>query len=432
MTWLTANEPDGAWPPSWYREITPDRPPFPPLPGDTRTEVAVIGAGITGLSAALHLAQAGRDVVLLEAARAGFGASGRNGGQIGSGFNWDHARMERAFGAAQARRLWDLAEEAKALTRALIAAHAPEADLRPGVLHVLRHQRDADGAFAEVRRLAEATGYRAARVLDREAVTRLTGSPAFAGGVLDTGAAYCQPLAYAQGLARAAAAAGVRLHERTRVARLVPGAAVRLETARGTVTADAAILAVNGYVDGLSGAVADRVLPINNYIAVTEPLGDRAPMREPVAVADDRFVVNYWWQSRDGRLVYGGGESYGKRFPADIRGRVRANLARTYPDLRDVRLTHAWGGTLAVTATRLPHVAAPAPGLLTAGGYSGHGLALSALAGRAMADRIAGNAETFDLLAALPTPRLPGGRWLGPWITGAALTWLSLRDRLGL
>jgi gamma-glutamylputrescine oxidase len=250
--------------------------------------------------------------------------------------------------------------------------------------------------------------------------------------VLDRGAGQIHPLAWVRGLARAAAAAGARIHEDTEVRALEPGAPHVLRTARGKVTADRVILAGNGYLGRLLPRAADHVMPINNFVAATEPLGDRAPMGAAHAVADDRFVVNYWWQSRDGRLIYGGGESYGRRFPRDIAGRVRANLARVYPQLRDVRFTHAWGGTLAVTATRLPYAAEPLPGLMTVGGYSGHGLALAAVSGRAMARRVLGDGTDFARLARLPVPRLPGGRWLGPLVTGTALLALSARDRLGL
>jgi gamma-glutamylputrescine oxidase len=217
-------------------------------------------------------------------------------------------------------------------------------------------------------------------VLDRDAMRARIGTAAYAGGVLDMSAGYCNPLAYVLGLARA----------------------------------------------------AERVLPINNYIAVTEPLAEppfRTEWGKP-AVADSRFVVNYFWQTRDGRLVYGGGESYGRRFPRDIRARVRRNLSRVYPHLRDVAFSHAWGGTLAVTATRLPLLAEPAPGRFVAGGYSGHGLALSALFGAVAVEAMRGERVRFDLLASLPVPALPGGRWIGGLAAQAGMVWGSVVDRV--
>ncbi|MDB2407611.1 FAD-binding oxidoreductase, partial [Jannaschia sp.] len=368
--WLHANGDAGVWPATWYTEGVSLPDPHPPLTGERNVDLCVVGGGITGLSAALHAAQAGMSVIVLEAQRVGWGASGRNGGQIGSGFNWDQAKLKARLGR-DARPLWALAEEAKALTTRLIALHAPDADYRPGVLSACLRARDLPGYAEHATRMDQDYGTKLA-VLDRAGVSSRIGTTTYAGGLLDMSAGYCNPLAYTLGLARAAAEAGVTICERSEVVRLGNG----VETREGRVSARFMVQATNGYGPGLTARTGARVLPINNYIAVTEPLG--APvMADPVAVADSRVVVNYFWQTRDFRLVYGGGESYGKRFPRDIASRVRANMSRVYPELTDVRFSHAWGGTLAVTATRLPYVDEVAPGVFSAGGYSGHGLALS-------------------------------------------------------
>ncbi|PWJ18184.1 NAD(P)/FAD-dependent oxidoreductase [Jannaschia seohaensis] len=421
--WLHANGDAGVWPKTWYAENVALPDPHPALDGAREADLCVIGAGITGLSAALHAARAGLSVIVLEAQRVGWGASGRNGGQIGSGFNWDQSRLEASSGP-DARALWDLAEEAKALTFALIAEHAPEADLRPGVLSACLTERALAGSadWAEQMGREYGTTY---EVLDRDALRARIGTGAYAGGVLDRSAGYCNPLAYVLGLARAAEAAGAVIFERSEVTRI----GERVETGAGSVKARFVLQATNGYAPGLTKRTARRVLPINNYIAVTEPLAT-PPMADPVAVADSRVVVNYFWQTRDGRLVYGGGESYGKRFPGDIARRVRANMARVYPDLAEAHLTHAWGGTLAVTATRLPYLDEVAPGVFSAGGYSGHGLALSALFGRVCVEAMRGDRTRFDHLRRLPTPALPGGRVLGPWAAQAGMMWGAVRDRL--
>ncbi|MCK0167800.1 FAD-binding oxidoreductase [Jannaschia sp. S6380] len=424
-SWLHANGDRGTWPATWYAKGLTLPDPHPPLRGHADADLCIVGAGLTGLSAAIHAAQAGLSVTILEAQRVGWGASGRNGGQVGSGFNWSQRKLAAKLGPDKARALWTLAEDAKTLTRDLVATHAPEADWRPGILSACCTEAE----FAAAR---EAAAWMAARhgtateILDRDDMEARIGTRAYAGGVLDASGGYINPLAYALGLARACIDAGVTIHETSEVHRIAPG---RVATAQGTVSARHILHATNGYAPHLTAKTAARVLPINNYIAVTEPL-DAPPMANPVAVADSRFVVNYFWQTRDGRLLYGGGESYGKRFPRDIRARVRANIARVYPDLRDVPLTHAWGGTLAVTATRLPYLAELAPGVFATGGYSGHGLALSGLFGKVCVEAMQGERGRFDLLAGLPVPALPGGRWLGGWMAQAGMVWGGLVDRL--
>jgi gamma-glutamylputrescine oxidase len=193
------------------------------------------------------------------------------------------------------------------------------------------------------------------------------------------------------------------------------------------------ILAANGYLGDLEPKVASRVMPINNFIVATEPLGARARevLAEPVAVADTKFVVNYWRLSEDNRLLFGGGESYGYRFP-DIIKTVRKPMLEIYPQLAETRIDYAWGGTLAITVNRMPCFLRVQPNILSASGYSGHGVALATMAGRVMAEAIAGQAERFDLMARLPQPRFPGGVTLRWPLLVLAMAWFSMRDRLGL
>ncbi|MEM7641769.1 MAG: FAD-binding oxidoreductase [Pseudomonadota bacterium] len=424
MSWLHANGDRGVWPRTYYAAGVDFPDPFPPLRGEAEADLCVVGAGITGLSAALHAARAGMSVIVLEAQRVGWGASGRNGGQIGSGFNWDQEDLETRLGEAAAHGLWDLAEEAKALTKALISELAPAAGLREGILYTTQNKRKFEEypAWAEGMAARYGTAY---EVLDRAAVAARIGTRAYAGGVLDRSAAHCNPLAYTLGLSRACAAEGVAIHEGSEVLRIQP----LVQTQMGRVRARTVLQATNGYSGGLSRVNAS-VLPINNYIAVTETL-ETTPFRTDFAVADSQFVVNYFRPTPDGRLLYGGGESYGKRFPSDIAAKVRRNLGRVYPELSEVRIDYAWGGTLAVTATRLPLLAELRPGLFAAGGYSGHGLALSGLFGKLVVEAITGDRRRFDLMAALPVPALPGGRVLGPWAAQAGMVLGALRDRVG-
>jgi gamma-glutamylputrescine oxidase len=433
MNLLHANDRPGQHPPSWYAATVPEAAPYPELRGETRAEVCIVGGGYTGLSAALHLAEQGLDVVLLEAQRVGFGASGRNGGQVGSGQRLEVDELEARFGRDDARRLWDLGEEAKMLVKALIDRHDIPAHWQPGIVHALWQARQVPHAHAMAGKLARDYGYDRVEPLDRAGLRALVDSPAYHGGAVDWGAAHLHPLAFVQGLARAAASAGVRMHERSEVHHIAEGGTVVAATGRGKVHARHLILATNGYLGGLNRKIAARVMPINNFIVATAPLGERAQtlIRRGVAVADSKFVVNYFRLSPDGRLLFGGGESYGYRFP-DIAATVRQPLSQVFPDLCEVPIDYAWGGTLAITRSRLPCFARPAPNILSASGYSGHGVAMATLAGRIMAEAVAGQAGRFDFMAKLPTPPFPGGGALRSPLLALAMTWYGMRDRLGI
>jgi len=433
MNLLHANDRAGEYPPSYYAATATPLAPFPALMGQRRADVCIIGGGYTGLSAALHLAQAGFDVVLLEAHRVGFGASGRNGGQVGSGQRQDQDWIEAAAGREDARRLWDMAQDAKALVRGLIDRHAMPVTFYPGIAHACRSASEVRHAHAYAEKLARDYGYDQVEPLSRAAMRQIIGSDLYHGGELDRGAGHLHPLNFALGLAAAAAQAGAQIFERSEVHHIAPGPKTVVRTGSGTVSCDHLILAGNGYLGNLDRKVAARVMPINNFILATEPLGARAAdiLSQPIAVADTKFVVNYWRLSEDGRLLFGGGESYGYRFP-DVVKTVMKPMLEVYPQLRDVRIDYAWGGTLAITMNRMPCFLRPAPNVLSASGYSGHGVAMATQAGKMMADVVRGDASGFDLLARLPQPRFPGGAALRWPLLVAAMTWYSLRDRLGV
>ncbi|MBL9048251.1 MAG: FAD-binding oxidoreductase, partial [Tabrizicola sp.] len=276
MNLLHANDRLGEYPASYYAATRTPLDPFPALAGEVRADVAVVGAGFMGLSAALHLAQAGLSVVVLEAHRVGFGASGRNGGQVGSGQRQDQDWLEKVVGHDHARRLWDMAEDAKTLVRDLITRHDMPVTFREGVAHACYSEAEVSHASAYADHLAKAYGYENVDVLDRPAIRALIGSDSFAGGSLDRGAGHIHPLNFAIGLAKAAAGAGARIFEKSEVLELIPGPKVMLKTAEGQVIADHVILAGNGYIGGLEPSYPSRVMPINNFILATEPLGDRA------------------------------------------------------------------------------------------------------------------------------------------------------------
>lgn len=419
-------------PSSWYLATARGLTTHPPLAGSITADVCVVGAGYTGLSAALHLAGRGYSVVVLEARRVGWGASGRNGGQLGTGQRRDEDELEARFGRDDARRLFQLGIAARDLVTDLVGRHSIDCDLTPGQILCAakpEHLRDLEQRAAK---LARDYGYPHQRVLPAPALREIVDSPAYHGGVLDTGAAHLHPLNYALGLARACVQAGVRIHEQSAVTGYSGTGPIRVRTGQGEVRAGYLVLGCNGYLGRLEPRIADRIMPINNFLLATAPLGAAARrlIADRACIHDTLFVVNYFRLSPDGRLVFGGGENYTRSFPADLKGFVRRQMLRIFPQLAPVPIDYAWGGTLAITMNRLPHLGRLARDVYFAQGYSGHGVSTATLAGQLMAEAVAGTAERFDVFARLPPPAFPGGtllRWPGQVL---GMLWFALRDRL--
>jgi len=418
---------------SYYAASANAAPALAPLHGETRAEVCVIGGGYTGLSTALHLAGRGSDVVLLEAERIGWGASGRNGGQASTGQRRPQRELERRLGEGHARLLWELGLEAVALVRELVERHRIDCDLKPGILYAGWKQRDDDYLREEAAHLGERYGYTQCRHVPAEEMRTLSGSTAFRGGLLDEGALHLHPLNYALGLAEAARRAGARMHEQSRVTGYEEGPRIRVRTAQGSVLADQLVLACNGYLGKLEPRIAGRIMPINNFMLATEPL-DAATARSinprDLAMQDSRFVINYWKLSADRRLLFGGGENYSARFPADIRSFVRPHMLAIYPALAGTRIDYGWGGTLAITLRRMPAFGKLGRNIHYALGYSGHGIPTATLAGKLLAAAITGHGEGFDVMARMPTPAFPGGTLLRYPGMVLGLLYYALRDRL--
>jgi gamma-glutamylputrescine oxidase len=426
-------------PETWYLATANPHPSHPALQGDLTCDVAVVGGGFTGLSTALHLAGRGYDVVLLEANRIGWGASGRNGGQVVTGFSASMATVERLVGREDARRLWQMSEEAKALLREHVDRHTIRCDLRWGFLSAAlkrRHLIEIDHTLEEM----DTFGYDQAIRLDRDAVHQAVNCPAYLGGLLDHGSGQIHPLNYALGLADAALDAGVRIFEGARVTGLQDGAAAgtkRVRTASGSVTARYVALAGNAYLDPIAPDVRRRVqpavMPVGTYILATEPLGRlRAADLIPsgVAVSDMNFVLNYYRLTTDNRMLFGGGVSYSGLQPPRLAHLLRRRMVRYFPSLRHARIDYCWGGMVAITMNRAPHFGRLAPNVFFAQGFSGHGVAITGLAGRLMAEAIAGTAERFDVFARIPHLPFPGGRLFRMPTLVLATAWFRLRDLL--
>ena len=421
-------------PGSWYAATATPFPALPPLSADVRIDVCVVGAGYTGLGAALELASRGVRVVVLEAAQVGSGASGRNGGQVHTGQRNDQAWLEKTLGRDAALALWRMSLDARAHLLALIDTHGIACDYVPGMIHA-RHRPGGEAEdAAHVEFMRSGYGYEQLELVGELALADELGTDVYHGGLVDRGGGHLHPLNLALGLARAAMAAGATIHERTRAtAWRREGGAIVVDTPQGRVTCDQLILTGDGYLDDLAGGAARaRVMPINNFILATAPLGERADgiIRSNAAVADSRFVVNYFRKTPDGRLIFGGGENYRPGFPSDLKAFVRRRMLKVYPDLADVEVSHAWGGTLGITVHRAPFVRELAPGVRIAAGYSGQGVLLAPWFGKLLADAALGDGGGVELLSRLPTPPFPGGRLLRWPLTVAGLSWYALRDRI--
>lgn len=433
MDILTVNDQQGQYPASYYAATIGASPKIEQAEGAISCDVCIVGGGYTGLSAALHLAQSGCDVVLLEAHRIGFGASGRNGGQVGTGQRVDQDALEKSVGDAAARALWDASLASVALVKSLIATHSIDCGFVPGLIHADHRARFVGGSHDYARKLQTKYGYRDIRTLDKAEIRDLVGSDDYHGGALDMGSGHLHPLKYALGLGQAVKNAGVRLYENSRVLDVKNGQKTQVRTESATVRADHLVLACNGYLGDLNKPLARRIMPINNFIVATEPLSKgfaNSLIRHNYGVADSRFVINYFRLSEDRRMLFGGGETYGYRFPKDIAALVSKPMLKIYPQLKNTKIDYAWGGTLGITRSRMPYFARTQGSILSAAGFSGHGVAMATLAGKMLADSINGQNEGFDLMASVQTSAFPGGAQMRTPLLALAMLWYSLWDRI--
>ena len=418
---------------SWYAASANPHPSHPPLAGAHEADVCVVGAGFSGLSAALHLLERGYSVVVLECARVGWGASGRNGGQVGSGQRRDVLELEPMVGRETTRLLWDMAEEAKRIIQERIARHAIRCDYRPGNLLACTKPRYMPELERETEHLARHYDYHQCRMLTREQVREQVASEQYCGGRLDSGGGHLHPLNYALGLADAVLALGGRIFEQSHVTGIGWGTPATVRTTAGEVRAGNVLLCGNGYLGRLEPRIESRVMPIDNHVVATAPLGEqraRSLIRDECCVHATKFVVDYYRTTADHRLLFGGGETYSEAGPADIGAFVRRYMLKVFPQLADVAIDYAWSGRLAITMNRLPSFGRLGANGYFVQGFSGHGVAMTQLAGRLLAEAVAGSTERFDVFARLPSPRFPGGRLLRKPALVAGMLWYALRDRL--
>jgi gamma-glutamylputrescine oxidase len=409
-------------PQGYYAATADPLPPHPRLDADVRADVCIIGGGYTGLSAALHLVRAGAKVVLIEAQTVGFAASGRNGGQIHPGHRKDQAALERWLGRQHARDLWTLSEEARQLVFEL--AHEG-CDLKRGLV-IAAHDRAAASTLAEeTDHLRSAYHYDEARMLDQSETALALGTAVYPASRLDMGGGHLHALKYARRLAVGAARAGATIYESTAAVAIESEASAAVHCATGSVRADHVILACDSFSAAVAPQLAPYIAHVESFIVATAPLNDELARRTipcDAAVADTRHVLDYYRKSADNRLLFAGREAYWNP-PRDIASLVQPRMLKVFPALADVAVEYGWSGTVGITRTRMPHFGKLGPRLLFAHGYSGHGVALATLGGKALAEAILGNGERFDVLARVPARKFPGGTWLRkPMVTAALLT----------
>ena len=422
--------------PSYYAATANRALDFPPLEGETVADVCVIGGGFSGLNSALELAHRGYSVVLLEARRIGWGASGRNGGQLIRGVGHGLDQFEPVVGADGVKELKRLGLEAVDMVRRRIEALAIDCDLTWGYCDLANKASDVDGFVEDMEELRQ-LGYRhELRLLRADQMREVVGSQRYVGGLIDMGSGHLHPLNLALGEAEAAARLGVRLHERSAVTGIDHGAEARVRTARGHVRAKTLIIACNAYLDGLDPTLDGKILPAGSYVIATEPLPEalaRELIPRNMALCDQRVALDYYRLSADRRLLFGGACHYSGRDPADIAAYMRPKMLKVFPQLAETRIDYQWGGMIGIGANRLPQIGrlAEHPNVYFAQAYAGHGVNATHLAGHLLAEAIAGeHSRGFDAYARVPHVTFPGGRRLRSPLLALGMLWYRLKELL--
>jgi gamma-glutamylputrescine oxidase len=421
--------------PSYYAATANPAPLRPALEGAVTADICVIGAGFTGLSAALHLAEKGRKVIVLEAHKVGWGASGRNGGQLVNGYSRDLDTIRARYGRDAERALASMAQEGAAIIRERVATHGIQCDLVDGGFHAAFTPKQVKGLEA-FKRTWEANGLGGLEMVDKAGLPRVVQTDRYVGGMIDHVGGHMHPLNYCLGSAAAIESLGGVIHETTpAVAIDETGPKPVVRTPQGHVTADAVLVCGNAYLTGLVPALEREIMPTSSQVLTTEPLDPAVLERLMPAnfcVEDCNYVLDYYRRTADNRLLYGSGIVYGAKDLSDIVASVRPTMVKTFPELANTKIDFAWSGDFALTLTRVPHIGRLSPTVWFSHGDSGHGVTTTQLLGRLLAEGLSGQMERFDAFAALPCLPFPGGRALRVPLTALGAWYYGLRDKLGV
>jgi gamma-glutamylputrescine oxidase len=419
---------------SYYAASANDKAIRPQLTGEHRCDVCVVGAGFTGISTALSLAEKGKRVIVVEGSRIGFGASGRNGGQIVNSFNRDIDYIFKSYGEDIGQKMAKMAFAGSELIRHRIEKYNIDCDLKHGNLFAACNPKQFEDLKAK-KALWESHGHNELELLSASSIQEHIGSDRYAGGLLDRKGGHIQPLNLVLGQAKAFEELGGQIFEDSEVIRLEQGKPGRVVTKQGVVVADTIVVAGNAYMFGLLPEVEKKAMPCGTQVIATEPLPvdiQKKLLPTGHCVEDCNYLLDYYRLSGDGRLIYGGGTTYGARDPGKIESIIVPKMLKTYPILQNVKIDFAWTGNFLLTMMRMPQVGKIGDNLYYAQGYSGHGVTNSHLMGEILSDAIDGDTERFDVFARMPQYQFPGGRMLRIPYTAVGAAYYNIRDKLGI
>lgn len=423
-----------AYPQSYYAASANSVPQRPALQGEVDTDVCIIGAGYTGLSTALFLLENGFKVSIVEAAKVGFGASGRNGGQIVNSYSRDIDVIERTVGPKQAQLLGQMAFEGGRIIRERIAKYDIQCDLKDGGVFAALTSKQM-GHLESQKKLWERYGHTQLELMDAKRIREVVATENYVGGMLDMSGGHIHPLNLALGEAAAVESLGGVIYEQSPATRIERGANPVVHTPEGRIKAKFVVVAGNAYLGNLVPELASKSMPCGTQVITTEPLSDEVAaslLPQDYCVEDCNYLLDYYRLTGDKRLIYGGGVVYGARDPANIEEIIRPKMLKTFPQLKNVKIDFAWTGNFLLTLSRLPQVGRIGDNIYYSQGCSGHGVTYTHLAGKVLAEALRGQAERFDAFAGLPHYPFPGGRMFQVPFSALGAWYYTLRDKLGV